>query len=175
MVLSKCLCLSWGIMRYHEFFSKNGEFGACPGFGRQTISWISGANLLMLPMCTMLPQEQLWQNTGLALTPHPYRDRCHGSWWMVGEEIDVGHFLEKKQYPILLEIKWLEGYLRLAINHSGGLERKFAMESALNVPSTNKQPILCSRSAISDWGFNPRDQTLYQGIKLDRGQRQRHR
>ena len=49
---------------------------------------------------------------------------------MVGEEIDVGHFLEKKQYPILLEIKWLEGYLRLAINHSGGLERKFAMESA---------------------------------------------
>jgi hypothetical protein len=21
-------------MRYHEFFSKNGEFGACPGFGQ---------------------------------------------------------------------------------------------------------------------------------------------
>jgi hypothetical protein len=69
---------------------KMANLGHAPALDK-TICWIFGANLLMLPMCTMLPQEQLqgpgmavvlWQNTGLALTPHPKKgtNRCHGSW-----------------------------------------------------------------------------------------------
>lgn len=200
-------------MRYHEFFSKNCKFGACPRFWTKPfVGSLAQKCCLCFPMCTMLPQEQLqgpgmavvlWQNTGLAPTPHPYRDRCHGSWWMVGEEIDVGHFLEKNQYPILLEIKSLEEYLRLAINHSGGLEGKFAMES-VKCPSSNKQPEVqqkryfwCLTSPMlrlfraikrADWGFNPTEgpsftkvfknglfERMDQGIKLDRVETETHR
>ena len=101
--------------------------------------------------CTRLPQEQpkgpgmavvvLWQNTELALTPYPWDQQM--PWVMViGGWIDWGSaFLKqkdiKKRYPILLEIDLLESYLRLTMNHSGGLEWKFAMEST-KWPSSNK-------------------------------------